>query len=149
VGWTNGASGSNNPLAFTLQTNVSVQAMFAESLTTNHTTPHWWLAVHGITSDFENAVNTLGANGLPLWQSYIAGLNPTSATSQLKLMASGNVLRWSTTVGRVYNLEWSTNITGPFVPVPGALNLPDTVTNLPTPSSGAASTFYRIEAQLP
>src|SRR2546425_8953262 len=43
-GWTNGASGTNNPLTILLTTNVSIRAMFAEILTTNYPTPYWWLA---------------------------------------------------------------------------------------------------------
>ncbi|HMJ91947.1 MAG TPA: zinc-dependent metalloprotease family protein [Candidatus Acidoferrum sp.] len=150
VGWTNGASGSSNPLAFTLETNRSVQARFAEIFTTNNPTPHSWLAANGVTGDFENAVDALGANGLPLWQSYIAGLNPRDATSQLRLSRNGNELRWNPIVGRAYNLWWNTNIDGPFTLVPGASNISATVTsftNIPSPEQ--VSTFYRIEARLP
>src|SRR5205085_4078001 len=88
VGWTNGATGTSNPLTITLQSNLSVGAVFAELLTTNNSTPYWWLASFGYTSNFDSAANTIGANGIALWQSYLAGLNPTLASSQLRLSVS-------------------------------------------------------------
>ncbi|MCB1126737.1 MAG: hypothetical protein KDM81_09595, partial [Verrucomicrobiae bacterium] len=42
--WLGDASGNTNPLALELAGNTLVVAVFAEMLTTNHPTPHWWLA---------------------------------------------------------------------------------------------------------
>jgi hypothetical protein len=153
VSWTNGAAGTNNPLTLVLNTNVTVHALFAEILTTNYPTPHWWLASQGYTSNFESAVTAMGANGLPLWQSYIAGLNPGNPNSQLRLslsrsvIANANILNWNTTAGRVYTLFWGTN-PGAFTPVPSASSLPSTIqsfTNAVNPAS--PSIFYRIEVR--
>ena len=85
VNWTGDASGTNNPLTIALTTNLSVQAVFSEILTTNHPTPFWWLASVGYTQNLESAVSGLGDNGFPLWQSYIAGLDPSDPSSQLRL----------------------------------------------------------------
>jgi hypothetical protein len=153
VSWTNGASGTANPFSLTLQTNVSIGAIFAELITTDHATPYWWLASYGFTNNFETAARLLGANGLPLWQSYLAGLNPTDASSQLRLAVSRigpntNVLSWNATTGRVYTLWWSTDATGLFTRVPGASNLTASVTRL-TNAPGSSRTFYRIEVQKP
>ena len=154
VGWTNGASGTNNPLTILLTTNVSIRAMFAEILTTNYPTPYWWLASYGYTSNFENAATAIGANGMPLWQSYIAGLVPTNPNSQVRLSANRSadaramIFNWNTTTGRVYTLSAKTNMLAAFTVVPGASNLPSsshTFTNAVNPA--AARNFYRLEVR--
>jgi hypothetical protein len=155
VGWTNGAAGTSNPLSLTVNTNTTFQAVFGEMLTIAHPTPHWWLASYGYTSNFETAVNLIGPNGMPLWQSYVAGLNPNEPASQLRVgltrSATGNpVVTWNTVTGRVYTLWSSTTPNGIFLPVPGASNLPWTVqrfTNSLNPTPGAV--YYRLEVHKP
>lgn len=154
--WTNDATGTGNPLSLILNTNVSVEAVFAEILTTIHPTPWCWLASRDYTNNFEAAVTSIGTNGLPLWQSYIAGLNPNNPNDQFRLAlnhrvnGTGDVLSWNTVTGRVYTISWSTNPVNGFTPLPGASNLPWTTqsfTNALNPSSSAA--FYRIEVRKP
>lgn len=153
VRWTNGAAGSNNPLTLVLNTNTAVQAVFKEILTVNHPTPHWWLASYGYSANFETAVNTTGANGIPLWQSYIAGLNPNDSNSRLRLSltrgigGTSNVLSWSPVVGRVYTLWYTTNLSMGFVRVPNASSLPSNIrTFAHTINPAPRTAFYRIEA---
>jgi hypothetical protein len=156
VGWTNGVASTNDPLTLVLNANLSIQANFAELLTTNYPTPYWWLAASGYANNFENAVTNKGANGLPLWQSYIAGLNPNDPTSQLRLSlnrganGTANVLTWKTVTGRAYTLWSSTNLARGFTNVSGASNLPSTVqsfTNSVKPAPRAI--FYRLEVRKP
>ena len=47
--------------------------------------PYSWLVDYGLglDSDFETAAKGMGANGWSVWQSYVAGLDPTDALSQL------------------------------------------------------------------
>jgi hypothetical protein len=154
--WSGDAAGTNNPVSLLLTTNASVLAVFREILTTNQPTPYWWLAAHGHTNDFEKVVVTLGANGYPLWQSYIAGLNPNDPTSQfwlagqLALDGVTYVLSWKPVTDRLYSLWSSTNLGDGFAPMPSATNLPGTVqsfTNLI--DKGSPNRFYRIEVQKP
>ena len=151
--WTNGVAGTNDPLMLTLNTNVSVQAVFSELLTAN-STPYWWLASYGYTSNFDAAAASIGANGLPLWQSYVAGLNPNNPSDWLRITltrganGAANVLNWNSVTGRVYSISWSTNVTRAFVPLAGATNLPATThsfTNNVTPTPRAA--FYRLSVR--
>src|SRR5215510_6611423 len=120
----------NNPLMLVLSTNTAVGAVFGEVLTTNYPTPYWWLAANGYTNDFETVVSSAGANGIPLWQSYIAGLNPNDSESQFRLTGAfapngaGYVLNWSTITNRVYTIWASTNLHNGFMPLPEASNLP-------------------------
>src|SRR5262249_18837307 len=97
-----------------------------------------------------------GANGLPLWQSYIAGLNPRDPNSQFRLefnrasAAAVPVLTWNTVTGRFYTVWWSTNLFRAFTPLPGATNLPWTVqsfTNAVRPWSPGL--FSRLEVRKP
>lgn len=154
VQWSGDVAGSNNPVTATMSADRSILAQFAEILTTNHPTPLWWLAEAGVTNDFENAVDAIGANGYPLWQSYIAGLNPNNPASQLRLSILKNpernasVLSWVPCQGRYYSLEYSTNDTVTFYPLPGASDLPasvNSVTNKIDPLS--LLTTYRISVR--
>jgi hypothetical protein len=152
VRWTNGATGTSNPLTLVLNTNTSIQAVFAETLTVSHPTPHWWLASHGYTINFEAAVNATGANGIPLWQSYIAGLNPNDPNSRVRLAitrstgGAPNVLGWTPVAGRVYTLWYTTNAALGFTRVPNASNLPSTVSTFShTLNPPPRAVFYRVE----
>lgn len=89
-------------------------------------------------------------------QYFITGVvaPPTAATdAQLRLsMTRGpnraTILNWNTTVGRVYTVWWSTNLSAPWAVLPGASNLPATVqsfTNAYNPARPAA--FYRVESR--
>ena len=55
------------------------------TLTTPEAVPYSWLVDYGLglDSDFETAAKGMGANGWSVWQSYVAGLDPTDALSQL------------------------------------------------------------------
>ncbi len=144
VGWANGASGPSNPLTLVLTTNISVQAVFAEQLTANFPTPFWWLASYGYTN-FESAVVTVGANGIPLWQSYIAGLNPNDLTSQLRVSLTGNVLTWNPLAGRVYTILESTNFNSGFNALSDATDLPATTWNFTFPTVASQKMkFYKL-----
>ena len=156
VNWTGDATGSSNSISVVLNTNLALQAVFAEVLTSNHPTPQWWLAAYGYAQNPENAVTLRGSNGIPVWQSYIAGLNPNDPNSQLKLSlspaASGNsvTLNWNGVTGRVYSVLASTNPLGGFTPVPNAANLPATVTGFTNViNATSVPMFYRLEVRKP
>jgi len=154
--WNGAATGTNNPLTIVLNTNTSVLALFGELFTTNHPTPHWWLAAYGYTNEFENAVTLVGTNGFALWQSYIAGLNPNDPGSQLRLEAQSAsdgtvcVLNWTTETNRVYAVWSSSDFLTGFAPVPGATNLPWTIRSFTNAmNSGVPQQFYRLEVRKP
>ncbi|MBC8097363.1 MAG: hypothetical protein H7Y43_16280, partial [Akkermansiaceae bacterium] len=156
VNWTGSATATNNPLTMVLNTNATLLATFSEILTTNHPTPHWWLASYGFQQNFESAVVSLGSNGMPRWQSYIAGLNPNDPNSQLRLslasLGAGNgvALNWNPVTGRVYTVWSSTNLLMGFAPVGNATNLPATITGITNaPSAMLPRVFYRLEVQKP
>ena len=117
---------------------------------------HTWLAAYGLPSngsaDYLDADNDVLNN----WQEYVAGTDPTNASSVFKITSaqavSGTqlVLRWSSVANRVYDVTRATNLAagiGAFVPVPGATNLAPTppVNTWTDPVSRAsAPAFYRL-----
>jgi hypothetical protein len=156
VQWTGDYSAANNPLTVVVSTNVTIEAVFNEIVTTNHFTPHGWLAANGYTNDFENAEVLIGANGVPLWQSYIAGLNPNDPGSQFRLTLTASadgtscLLNWNTVTGRVYTVWSSTSMAEGFAPVPGATNLPWTVQTFTNVNDQASSSvIYRMDVRKP
>jgi len=154
--WTGDVTGTNNPMTVQLTNNLVAQAQFGELMTTNFPTPHWWLAEQGYSNDFETVVSEVGANGMPLWQSYIAGLDPNNPASQLLLSAtqpggeSGLVLSWNAVTGRTYSLWFSTNANGVFQALPGAVDLPHTVESFTNDmNSTVPIQFYQLEVKKP
>jgi hypothetical protein len=153
--WSGSLMMTNNSVPLTLTSNMTVTAIFAERFTTNHPTPYWWLASFGYTSNQETVINNLGANGFPLWQSYVAGLTPTNPASQLRftsqsVLGTNLILAWNTITGRVYTLWTSTNAATGFAPLAGAVNLPATAQTFTNPIAPTTTPkFFRLQVQLP
>jgi hypothetical protein len=125
-------------------------------LTQNYAIPYAWLAANGYINNVESAPLTIGANHLPLWQSYVAGLNPNDPNSQLRLdwtrtddnAAAANLLRWNTAPDRLYTLWWATNVMGPFSPLPGGLDLDSSFQSF-THGHAQPAAFYRLSVRKP
>ena len=82
--WSGDAAGASNPLELFMDAPKSVTANFAADYTTTHPTPEWWLAQHGITTDFDqNSLADTDHDGFANWQEYVAGTDPTNAVSRL------------------------------------------------------------------
>jgi len=156
VNWTNDASGTSNAIMVVLNTNLNIKAIFGEIMTTNFPTPYGWLAAHGCTNNFETGVTNRGVNGIPLWQSYVAGLNPDNPNDQLRLSANSGiasgavVLNWNSVSGRVYTVWSSTDAVGGFAKVSGGTDLPWTMQNFTNViNSSGPAVFYRLEVRKP
>jgi len=79
-----------------------------------HGTPIPWLLSYGYTTNFD-AAELIATNGLPVWQAYLAGLNPTNASSRFDVstaFAPGQTpqVLFSTVVGRTYRVETTTSL---------------------------------------
>ena len=97
-----------------------------------------------------------GANGMPLWQSYIAGLDPTDPDSQFRVLLTPGadvdtwILRWNPATNRVYTVLQSSNLDQGFTSLPGASGLPSSVLSYTNSTSDSSPLiFYRIEVQKP
>jgi len=119
---------------------------------------HAWLASYGLPSDGSADFLDSDRDGLNNWQEYLAGTNPTNASSVFKITSGQEisgaqfVVRWSSVSNRLYDLTHATNLAsgaGAFVPLPNATNLPGTPPqNTWTDSASPAGTsgFYRLKA---
>ena len=129
--WSGDASGTNNPLNLLMDSPKAVQAHFAALLATN-STPHWWLALHGWTNDFDAAaLDDPDTDGSFTWQEFVADTDPTNSASFFPPLAaslSATNLGFSispTSTGRHYFIDTTMDIVAP-----GWINL----TNAPGPS---------------
>jgi len=115
---------------------------------------HSWLAAYGLPSNGSADYVDSDSDGRNNWQEYTAGTNPTNAASLFRIISGQMisstqlVLRWSSVSNRLYDVMRASNvIAGPFVPRPGATNLPGTPPeNTWTDSVSRASPpgFYRV-----
>jgi hypothetical protein len=155
VQWTGDLASKENPLDLVLMSNLHIEAVFSEVLTINHPTPLWWLAANGYTNNFESAVDEIGANGYPVWQSYIAGLEPNQPESKLRLSSTtpasdSLVLSWVPVEGRLYSVLSSTNGLDSYSVVDGASDLSDITTNFTIAIDPAGpATFFRLNVRKP
>ena len=155
-GWNGDVNAGENPLELMLNEDTQVQAAFSEILTESYPTPYWWLAEYGYTEDQETVVTSIGSNGLALWQSYVAGLNPNDPGSRLETVAefvqeSGAlalVLSWSTVEGRLYTLNFSPHPFAILEPLPDAIRLPWTTTTYTNQLGGPLeAAFFGISVE--
>jgi hypothetical protein len=117
---------------------------------------HTWLASYGLPANGSADYLDSDNDGLNNWQEYLAGTNPTNASSVFKITSaqavSGTqlVVRWSSVSNRLYDVTRATNLAtgiGAFVPVPGATNLaptPPVNTWTDSVSGASAPAFYRL-----
>ena len=119
-----------------------------ETTTTPVPVPHDWLEAYVAEfggGDYETAANAKGKNGVSLWESYVAGLDPTDATSQftaiITMGADGKpVITWEPDLcdanpPRVY-VEY------------GKTNLGDTDWTPVTDANRAAMRFFKVGVEI-
>ena len=83
-----------------------------------HGTPVPWLVYYKIpTNDLAAAETMISAGGLPVWQAYLAGLNPTNAASGFTVQPLAPPqpgvmpqITFSTVKGRTYRVDTATSI---------------------------------------
>jgi hypothetical protein len=114
-----------------------------------HGTPIPWLISYGFTTNFA-AAELIATNGLPVWQAYLAGLNPTNASSKFNVtmaLTPGPVpqILFSTVLGRTYRVETAVTL-GSWVVLRD--DIPGTGGNIlfidNRTLSGVNSSFYRV-----
>lgn len=119
-----------------------------------HQTPYTWLARYHYTNAMDTAELETGANGMPVWVSYITDRDPSDPLSGFRILSinrdSGTRLDIPSSTGRWYALEWSTNLVeGTFTPV-GKGTTWGNGSILPLTDSDTTGTrFYRVRVQVP
>lgn len=114
VAWTGAVSSTASVVDVSLPSNLVVTAVFAENRTATGT-PHWWLAGHGLGTNDSDALHDSDGDGLPAWSEFHAGTDPTNRQSALTItnqqaLSLGRVVTWPTASGRVYSVNWSSNL---------------------------------------
>lgn len=74
--------------------------------------PAFWLYQFGLPLDGSSDHLDEDHDGMPAWQEYVAGTNPTNSSSVLRMLApvvtpSGVIVRWESTAGTQYLVERS------------------------------------------
>jgi hypothetical protein len=140
--WSGTVTSTANPLVLVMDGPAVVSANFAALVTVTNCTPHWWLADHGLTNNFElDAQGDADGDGVPNWAEFIAGSNPTNGSSVLRILSTetlqgtnyieyiytnrssqvvtgrmyeavGHVWRWQGTPGRYYDIEGTAQLSG-------------------------------------
>ncbi len=106
----------------------TLHVVFAPDLTTNGV-PLGWLVAYGLTNDppGTEALADQDLDTMQAWEEYIAGTDPTAATSRLaiaQLAAMGTnagtfvTMTWGSVTGRVYTIYAATNDPSFFSPLP-------------------------------
>jgi PKD repeat protein len=116
----------------------------------------------GIPDEWENQYfggstnanpSALAANGVnTVYETYIAGLNPTNPASVLRIsdfrpLTSQSILQWQSASGRVYSVYWATNLMNSFQPLETNILWPQNSWT-DTVHGAQAGSFYRIKVQL-
>ncbi len=128
---------------------------FGDQRATNNV-PKWWLTQHGLTNFNADAMGDIDCDGMPTWQEWVAGCNPTNCESVFKfthatnMTSQGMIVRWMSISNRFYNVRRATNLfagTNAFIILPGASNLPATPTeNCYTDAVlGVGPYYYKID----
>ncbi|MBU0677273.1 MAG: DUF11 domain-containing protein [Verrucomicrobia bacterium] len=126
--------------------NGLLQADFAERLAV-YDTPHWWLATHGWTSDFDNAATAdVDNDGHQAWQEFRAKTGPTDSSSVLRITGqTGSKIRWSSESNVTYIIHKSTNQFSSFTTVESGISATPSENVFTDGVQGAESAIYWIE----
>src|SRR5262249_55758921 len=81
-----------------------------------------WLQQFGLPTDGSADFTDPDSDGLNNWQEWIAGTNPTSALSALRLLPPASdgtnvIVTWQSVAGVIYSLERTGNLSGGFTPL--------------------------------
>jgi hypothetical protein len=114
-----------------------------------------WLQYFGLATDGSADYADPDGDGFNNWQEWVAGTDPTSSLSALRMLdslvtASGVTLIWQSVTNRSYFIEWSTNLAAhpPFAIL--ATNISgqlDTTAYTDTKLSGCGAVLYRVGVQ--
>jgi hypothetical protein len=118
-----------------------------------------WLQRYGLATDGSADFSDADGDGMNNWQEWVAGTDPTSATSLLKILAAtqtnspaGFVVTWESTSARTYYLQRSIDLSASpaFSTIQSGIAGQDgsmSYTDTNAPASGPA--FYRIGVNSP
>ena len=114
-------------------------------------TPIPWLMFYGFTNNFAAAeLSDPNGNGMPVWQDYLAGLNPTNVNSRFIVWTSfapGQTpqITFSTVTGRTYRVETATPLGSWWILRDYLLGTGGNIVFIDNRNlSGVSAVFYRV-----
>ena len=120
----------------------------AATATTPVPVPYAWLdayIAHFGAGDYEAAANAVGANGVVLWESYVAGLDPADASSRFTALISLDA-------DGAARVTWTPDLSGSESPrtytVYGKAGLGDADWTPVTDANRARMRFFRVRVEL-
>ena len=120
----------------------------AATATTPVPVPYAWLdayIAHFGAGDYEAAANAVGANGVALWESYVAGLDPADASSRFTALISLDA-------DGAARVTWTPDLSGSESPrtytVYGKAGLGDADWTPVTDANRARMRFFRVRVEL-
>lgn len=139
----------------------TIEAVFTETVTTNNpgNVPQLWLAqYYPEAPDYENAADTdTDGDGLSAWREYIAGTDPTSASSTLEVEtlpagpnSSDPVIRWmSAGPTQRYSIYWTDDLSGDWSALASGLQYDEASLQSYTDTvhQAAQPSFYRVQVE--
>lgn len=110
----------------------------------------WRLFYFGATATNSSSCATCDpdGDGMSNWQEYIAGTNPTNASSLLvisQLNATSQLVVWSSVAGKNYQVLSTGDLTQPFTPVSGVILATSATTSFTDITPPGAHRFYRVQ----
>lgn len=115
--------------------------------TTGNGTPHAWLGGYGLGTD--DSLDDDG-DGIATWKEFIAGTDPTDASSGLKLGIDHEsqpvALEWPAEDDRLYYIESSNDLDN-FITIAGPFEKEPVMNRYELPASAETSIFYRIRVE--
>ena len=116
--------------------------------------PNWWLFEYGLTNDGSADYVDSDGTGMPNWEKWKAGLNPTNSASVLAMAAppstsnmSGITVTWQSVTDIVYYVQQSTNLPV-FYPIQSNIvGQAGTTSFTDTTATNAGPYFYRVGVQ--
>ena len=120
----------------------------AATATTPVPVPYAWLDAYVVrfgAGDYETAANAVGANGVALWESYVAGLDPADASSRFTALISLDA-------DGAARVTWTPDLSGSESPrtytVYGKAGLGDADWTPVTDANRARMRFFRVRVEL-
>lgn len=152
--WAGDLSGTVNPSSLLMDSDHAVEAVF-EPILVAMDTPQWWLAMHGLGTTDEDALEDTDLDSMPNWAEYQAGTVPTNALSFFRFASTseapdsaGHQLQWESVSNRIYTVSWSTNMGDAFVAqVPALAATPPLNTFTDTVHQILPTIFYRLSVR--
>jgi len=116
--------------------------------------PNWWLFQYGLTNDGSADYVDSDGTGMPNWEKWKAGLNPTNSASVLAMAAppstsntSGITVTWQSVTNIIYYVQQSTNLPV-FYPIQSNIvGQAGTTSFTDTTATNAGPYFYRVGVQ--